>query len=289
MAKPTVGIFSLTSCSGCQLEILNNEDILLDMANHIKIIHFPIVQENNNQGPYDISFVEGSITNNEQIEKIKHIREKSKFLVAIGACAVNGGVQSIRRFMEQKEADKIVYKDNPPVESIEPASIDKHVKVDYNIRGCPINKEEFVYVLKELLIGKTPKESIYPVCIECREKENECLLQNGKFCMGPITYGGCGALCPSDSMICNGCRGPIDDATMLSEIEQLEKDGIKDDELHRLFTIFTGKDYEEAKKNEKLEKIHPEREEETKKKEKKENGEGKTSAPSESKADKANK
>lgn len=255
--KPTIGIFSLTSCSGCQLEILNNEDILLDMASHIKIIHFPIAQENNNEGPYDISFVEGSVTNKEQAEKIKDIREKSKFVVAIGACAVNGGVQSIRRFMKPKEADKIVYKGKPPVESIEPAAISNYIKVDYNIRGCPIVKEEFADVLKDLLIGKIPKEKIFPVCVECREKENECLLQNGKFCMGPVTYGGCGALCPSNFMICNGCRGPIDDASMLSEIEQLEKDGIKNDELHRLFTLFTGKDYEETRKNEKLDKIHP--------------------------------
>jgi len=251
MPKPAIGIFSLTACAGCQLEILNNEDILLDMANHIKIIHFPIAQENNNEGPYDISFVEGGVSTDYQINKLKDIREKSKFLVALGTCSVYGGVQSIRNLMKKGEAEKIVYKDKIPVKSVDAVGIDKYVKVDYFIRGCPITKEEFVHVLKELLLGKIPKENIYPVCVECRQKENECLLQQGKFCMGPITYGGCGALCPSNSMICNGCRGPIEDATMLSEIEQLEKDGIKEKELHRLLTIFTGKAYKEAQEKEK--------------------------------------
>jgi len=253
MTKPTIGIFSLTSCSGCQLEILNNEDVLLDMASHIKIIHFPIAQENNNEGPYDISFVEGGVSNDKQIEKIKDVREKSKFLVVIGACSAYGGVQSIKNFMKKGEAEKIVYKSNLPVKSVESTGIDKHVKVDYYIRGCPIVKEEFVEVLKELLLGKIPKEKVYPVCVECRQKENVCLLQHGRFCMGPVTYGGCDALCPSNDFICNGCRGPIEDATMMSEIEQLEKDGINEKELHRLLTIFTGKAYEEAKEKEKEE------------------------------------
>ena len=253
MAKPVIGIFSLTCCSGCQLEILNNEDLLLEIVDKIKITHFPMAQENNSEGPFDIAFVEGSASNQEQIDKLKDIREKSKFLVALGTCAVYGGVQAIRSYMKPGEAEKIVYNGNPPIKSTDSDPLSKHVKVDACIRECPINKDEFVSVLKQLLVGKIPKEKVFPVCVECRKKENACLLQEGKFCMGPVTYGGCGALCPSHNTICNGCRGPIEDATIIAEIEKLEKNGMKMEEIKKLFNMFTGKFYDEAEELDKKE------------------------------------
>ncbi len=238
--KPKVGIFSFTSCSGCQLEILNLEDVIVELSGLIDIQHFPMLQQKNSTGPFEIAFIEGGITNEEQLPKIKSIREKSKYVVSLGSCAGFGGVNAMRSFLPFDAARK-VYSIDVSQKPIDPTPIDAHIKVDYYIRGCPIIKEEFVFVVKQLLRGIKPMVNERPVCSECKKKENTCVLIEGKNCFGPITYAGCDALCPSIGVECTGCRGPVSDCQAESLIHILEKKGYDKKDLQRELQRFAGK------------------------------------------------
>ena len=238
--KPKLGIFSFSCCSGCQIAIINQEEILLELLKKFDIVHFHLMKKKFKEGPYDIAIVEGSITQKDQIPVLKDIREKAKILIAIGACAVEGGVQSIRNFdkgikLTKKELENPRYRN-----LIDSKGIDEYIKVDYYVRGCPITKEEFTHAVKQLLLGKMPDQFEYPVCSECREKENGCFLLRGEFCMGPVTHGGCRAVCTSYGVPCEGCRGPIPDAHFKAHIELSKEMGIKKNELKRMYVKFAG-------------------------------------------------
>lgn len=242
MAKIKTAIWSFTGCSGCQIEVLNCAEII-DLLSKVKMERFPILQEMAEEGPFDISFVEGAITTKEEEDKLKEIREKTKFLVALGTCATYGGIPSIKNFLDEEKVEKIVYRNISYLHSEKAEPIDKFVKVDYMMRGCPPDKHEFVRVFKELLLGKKPKEPDYPVCVECRKKENPCLLVQGYFCLGPITHGGCDAVCPTNDVMCHGCRGPLRDANIKREIEIFEKKGATHEDLKRIFIKFAGEEF----------------------------------------------
>ncbi len=245
--KPAIGIFSFTGCDGCQLELINREEILLDLAKEVDIIHFPLTQENNNDGPYDIAIVEGGITKKEDIQKIKDVREKSKCLIAIGSCAIYGGVPAMKNFLRDDEPELTVYSKTGFVDSIPAAGIGKYVKVDFNLRGCPPNKDEFIEVVKQVLLGKTPKESSSPVCVECKQNKNPCFLLEKEFCLGPLTYSGCDAICINNGVPCEGCRGPLDDANIAAEVKLLKTFGMTEEDVKEKARLFsaTAKKYEE--------------------------------------------
>ncbi len=250
--KLKVGIFSLTSCSGCQVRMLDLEDNLLDIFKLVDIVHFPLLM--NKDKPvkqYDVAFVEGAVTTDKQLKEIMRIRKKSKILIALGTCATYGGIPSIKDYGYTDEIEKTVYPDPVPfVHSLGVCGVYPHVKVDYFLRGCPPEKEEILRVLLEVVIGKkVPRNIDDPVCIECRAKENECLLQKGELCMGPITYGGCGALCPSNNGVCYGCRGPFDDANVHSLLKLFENSGVSEEDIRRMFIKFAGtsKKFREAR------------------------------------------
>jgi coenzyme F420-reducing hydrogenase gamma subunit len=237
--KPRVGIFSLTACSGCQLRILNMEDILLELTQLIDIVHFPMAKAQNEKGPFDIAFVEGAVITKENLKKLKEIRKKSKYLVALGTCAAFGGVPSMRHFLEKDELKGMLC---PVVMkgALKPGPIDCHVEVDYQLRGCPVFKEEFVSALKDLLLDKKPFVYEKPVCIECRSKGNPCLLQLGQECIGPITTGGCEALCPSNNFPCTGCRGPTEDGNIEAEVKLLIEKGFTLKDIKKRIRKFAG-------------------------------------------------
>lgn len=239
--RPKVGVFSITSCAGCQLSLLFMEDTILQVMEKVDIINFPLLKEENEEGPFDIAFIEGAVVREEEIEYIRKIREKSDIVIALGTCATYGGVPSIRDFGYEKDITEEVYPEPSYLHSVEVSGIGKYIKVDYFLRGCPINKEETVQLLKNILAGKKiPLHTNYPVCVECRARENPCLLQAGKFCLGPVTYGGCKALCPSGGRSCYGCRGPLDDANVDALVSLFRKRGLTNEELKRIFVKFAG-------------------------------------------------
>lgn len=239
-AKPNLGIFSLTSCAGCQFSLLFLKDELVEIINNFDILNFPMIQEYNEKKHFDVILVEGSVTTKKEIEKLKRLRANTKILIAFGTCATYGGIPAIKNFLDLREVEEEVY-DNPAIiQSIKATGIADHVKVDYFIRGCPAIQAETVQFLKDILQGKKPKQPEFPVCFECRAKGNVCLLQKGEPCMGPITYGGCDALCPTRNIICHGCRGPLPDANISMEVKLFKKYGIKMKDIKRFFRMFAG-------------------------------------------------
>lgn len=207
-----VGVFKFSSCDGCQLSII---DILEDLVKvkDIDILFFLEAQSNNEFTEFDISFIEGSISTKEEVERVKKIREKSKFVVSIGACAVSGGVQSNRNFLNFNDVKSYVYQDKNLEGVLENVFLVSYfINVDYEIRGCPISKDSVEDLISSLIINKPAETINYPVCLECKRKGNICLLILDKPCLGPITVGGCNALCPSFNRGCYGCYGPFKEA-----------------------------------------------------------------------------
>ena len=240
--KLKVGVFALTSCAGCQLRVLDLEDELGDIMDAVNITHFPIVSEYNDpDGPFDVAFVEGGVVRADEIGRIKKIRAASRVLIAHGTCATYGGVPSIKDFCNAAELEAAVYRNIRFLDSIEVYGIGRYVPVDYYLRGCPIDKNEFVRVLTRLIQGRRlPTQINYPVCVECRRRENECILQAGKLCMGPITYGGCDAACPSNGIPCYGCRGPLEDANVDALVGLFKERGLSKEDIRRMFVKFAG-------------------------------------------------
>jgi len=235
--KPIIGIFGFTGCAGCQLEILNLEDILLDLFSMVDVVNFRMAKSENSDGPFDISFVEGSIMSY-QVDELKKIREKSKVLVAIGSCACHGGVQYLQNFMEKPW--RIVYNDKKMIySSPDTKPLSSYVKVDYILPGCPMDKNEFVEFVKSMLIGKKPVLKTYPVCVECKMKENICLFERGIMCLGPVSLAGCNAKCPSNEYPCEGCRGPVEEANISSQADLMKEKGVDPVDLIRRFRMFT--------------------------------------------------
>lgn len=239
-SKLRIGIFSITSCQGCQWLILDLSDNLLYLMDKLDIINFPLLKEKNEEGPFDIAIIEGCITSDAEEEEVKRIRNQSKYLIAFGTCATYGGIPSITHFLDIDEVRKEVYNDPNAVKSISAKGIGDVVNVDYYLRGCPIDKDEFVSLLKDLLVGKKPRQPEFPVCVECKQKENPCLLLKGKPCLGPVTYAGCGAVCPSDNIACIGCRGPIKNANVEAAINIFKKNNISVLDIVRTFRTFAG-------------------------------------------------
>ncbi|OGM03288.1 hypothetical protein A3K72_03185 [Candidatus Woesearchaeota archaeon RBG_13_36_6] len=239
MAKLKLGVFSVTGCFGCQLSLAFVEDILLDIIKNFEIVAFPMLKENNEYKNIDVAIIEGAACREEEIEELKKIRENSKIVVALGACACGGSVQSIKEVSDKQKVMNAAY-DNPALfKPIDVGGIDKHIKVDYFIYGCPPDKNDLVKFVKDALIGKkNPIQVDYPVCCECRAKGNVCLLQNGEFCIGPVTNGGCGALCPSHGHYCFGCHGFWEDANMEAIVNLFKEMGFDKDEIKRIFTKF---------------------------------------------------
>ncbi|MBZ5580946.1 MAG: NADH:ubiquinone oxidoreductase [Acidobacteriia bacterium] len=228
MGKPTVGIFGLTGCAGDQLVILNCEDQLLDLVALIDIRDFLMASsENRTDCPLDVALVEGAVLTNRDAERLRAIRQRSNLLVALGTCAVWGGVAALDRGADRSQLLEEVYGEaGHGYDSSHAQALREIVRVDLNITGCPIEKEHFLAAIAALLNGDTPVYPSYPVCTECRMQENNCLLmERGLPCCGPVTAAGCGARCPDLRVPCIGCRGPMADANPVSLLEVLEQKG----------------------------------------------------------------
>lgn len=244
MIKPKVAIHSITGCAGCQLTIYFIQEGLLDLLSHIDLVAAPMIQSKNSTGPYDITFLEGSISSEEDLKKAKELREKSTILVALGTCACFGCVQSTKEFNKYaKIIPKKIYKKTDHLKSIKSTGLKDYVDVDFFLPGCPPDKNEIINFIKDLLIGKKPEKYTNPVCYECNLKENVCLLDLGKECLGPLTNGACDALCPSNNHGCTGCRGPIEDLNYNTHKEIIKKLGISEELFKQRIIKYAPKEY----------------------------------------------
>ena len=251
--KPKVAFFDFASCEGCQLQIANLEENVIDVAEVVDVVAFREVMKEHSDD-YDIAFVEGSICRPIDEKRLKEIRKNAKILVALGACAHLGGVQKMGNQwtpeQNKKEvypnADKKIISDNNEFfEKPKHKALDEIVKVDYVIPGCPIDKTEFVKVVSNLIHGKKPTLPDYPVCVECKKAENICLFTIGKFCMGPIARAGCGAICPKYGSECVACRGYISNPHEKAQFDVLEKYGLNPDEIMKRKTMYMFRHHEE--------------------------------------------
>ncbi len=239
--KPKIAVFKFASCDGCQLSLLDAEDELLAVVGAVDIAYFPEATRAVLRGPYDIGLVEGSITTHHDAERIQQVRRQSKTLITIGACATAGGIQALRNWKNVDEFVRIVYASPEFISTLKLSTpISEHVPVDFELRGCPINKAHLVELISATLIGRKPNIPTYPVCIECKRKGNVCVMvAQGVPCLGPVTQAGCGALCPAYNRGCFGCYGPSDNSTMVLA-EQFRILGQSDRQIMRLFRGFNG-------------------------------------------------
>jgi coenzyme F420-reducing hydrogenase gamma subunit len=208
--KPKLAVWKFASCDGCQLSLLDCEDELLSVAGELEIANFPEASREVMKGPYDLSLVEGSITTPHDAERIHQVRRVSKTLVTIGACATAGGIQGLRNFKDVKEFISIVYARPEYIETLNKSTpIADHVFVDFELRGCPISKQQLVEVISAFLHGRKPNTPPHSVCLECKQRGTVCVMvAHSTPCLGPVTQAGCGAICPSYHRGCYGCFGP---------------------------------------------------------------------------------
>jgi sulfhydrogenase subunit delta len=221
-AKPKLAVWKFSSCDGCQLTLLDCEDELLAIADALEIAYFPEATKAEVAGPYDISLVEGSVTTPHDAERIHEIREQSGLLVTIGACATAGGIQALRNFADVEEWIPLVYASPEYVSTLATSTaIADHVKVDLELRGCPISKAQLVETVLALLNGRRPSLSTASVCFECKARGTPCVtVAHGTPCLGPVTQAGCGAICPAYNRGCYGCFGPMESPNMPALVAQ---------------------------------------------------------------------
>ena len=221
--KIKIGSFDFTCCEGCQLQLANKEDTLVDFLNLLEVVNFREISSDRGED-YDIALIEGSISRQDEVERLKKIRERAKVLVAVGTCACFGGVNQIKNKFEIEDVVREVYGDDP-VETLPVRKISDVVKVDLEIPGCPVSKEEVEKVVVDLVTGAEIKFPKYPVCVECRRNINTCVFDLGLLCLGPITRAGCGAVCTTGKTGCIGCRGPAEEANYEEFRQVLEEHG----------------------------------------------------------------
>jgi coenzyme F420-reducing hydrogenase gamma subunit len=240
MSRPTLAVWKFASCDGCQLTILDCEDELLAIADALDIRMFLEAGPSEMLGHYDISLVEGSITTAHDAERILDVRTRSGLLVTIGACATAGGVQALRNTADVAEYCATVYARPDWIETLATSTpIADHVKVDHELRGCPVSKQELVDTVTALLAGRRLPITSHSVCVECKTAGNPCLLvSNGTACLGPVTHAGCGALCPSLQRGCFGCFGPSESTNIDALHAAWTAAGVSDDALHLALRTF---------------------------------------------------
>ncbi len=241
MSKLRVAVYKFSSCDGCQLQFLNMEEELLQLTDMVEFALFYEARKAVEPGPYDVAFVEGAVSTTHEIEILKELREGSGILVALGACATAGGIQALRNWANVEEFKKYVYPRPEWIEVLEKVEpLSTYVKVDYEIRGCPVSKEQLLSFVLQLLKGKTPRLPVDSVCLECKRKGNVCVLvTKGIPCLGPVTMSGCGAICPSYGRGCYGCYGPMIDPRPAGLNELFKELGVSPKEIRLLFKQFT--------------------------------------------------
>jgi len=259
LTRPKLAVWKFASCDGCQLTLLNCEDELIPLAGEVQIAYFPEATRSVVDGPYDVSLVEGSVTTPEEMERIQRIREVSRRLITIGACATSGGIQALRNFGDIAEFRSIVYAHPEYLSTLSRSTpISAHVSVDFELRGCPINKHQLLEVLAAAIQGRKPRIPSYSVCVECKRRGTVCVaVANGTPCLGPVTQAGCGALCPAFDRGCYGCFGPQDTPNTSSLANQLLSLGMRQGEVLRIYRTFNAASEPFRRESERHETLWP--------------------------------
>ena len=235
---PRLGVFKLASCDGCQLTLLDCEDELLALAERVEIVHF--VEASSRlapEGPFDLVLIEGSVSTPEQLERVRQVRAATKRLVTIGACATAGGIQALRNGRDTSAFLRVVYARPEYIDTLASSTpVSAHVKVDFELQGCPISKAQLLEVITAFLVGRKPGVSNESVCMECKRRGLVCVLvARNEPCLGPVTHAGCGALCPGYSRACYGCFGPKESPNTASLAARFAGDGMAKGDLVRRF------------------------------------------------------
>ncbi|EXU65681.1 MULTISPECIES: oxidoreductase [unclassified Streptomyces] len=247
--RPSLAVWKFASCDGCQLTLLDCEDELLPLTDRVRITHFLEMSSAEDSreratlegtGPYDLSLVDGSITTAEDVRRVHHIRRISRRLVTIGACATAGGIQALRNFADVAEFRAAVYADPEYIATLDTSTpISAHVPVDFELRGCPIDRGQLLEVITAFLAGRKPNVSGHSVCFECKRRGTTCItVAQGIPCLGPVTHAGCGALCPAYGRGCYGCFGPMVQPNLEAMVRELRHDGMTERDIVRVFRTF---------------------------------------------------
>jgi sulfhydrogenase subunit delta len=237
--RPKLAVWKFASCDGCQLSLLDCEDELLALAGAVEIANFPEASSAVVAGPYDLSLVEGSITTAHDAARIRQVRRRSRHLVAIGACATAGGIQALRNFADVREFVAAVYASPGYISTLATSTpISDHVAVDFELRGCPIDKRQLLEVIAAYLAGRKPAVAAHSVCVECKRRGTVCVMVQGTPCLGPVTHAGCGAICPSFRRGCYGCFGPMETPNTAALARQWQALGAAPRDIGRAFRSF---------------------------------------------------
>ncbi len=240
MKKHRLGVFKYSCCAGCEFQLLYFQKYILELFDHMEVLFLKMAQSGGiEEGPFDLALIEGAVTQSEQADQLKRVRNNSRWLLPIGSCAVNGGVPAIKNHIAELEIENRVYQDVGTLHSIKAQPVDAYVKVDGYIKGCPMGQLDLIEATLSLVLGKRPSFFNYAVCVECKLKENLCVLvARNEPCMGPVTNAGCGALCPSYGRACYGCWGPMEDANAQALARQFERMGLSSQEIFCRFTQY---------------------------------------------------
>ncbi len=237
IGRPKLAVWKFASCDGCQLSILDCEEELLELAGELEIAHFLEASSAVSGGPYDLSIIEGSITTEEDAERIREIRAQSRRVVSIGACATAGGIQALRNFARVEEFVSMVYASPEYISTLSTSTPPRdHVSIDFELQGCPPNKHQLLDVIKAFLHERRPTIPAHSVCVECKRAGNVCVMvAHGTACLGPVTHAGCGALCPSYHRGCYGCFGPMESPNTGSLSSWFAQHGSEEQDIVRIY------------------------------------------------------
>lgn len=238
--KPRLAVFKFASCDGCQLSLLDAEDDFLSLCEMVDISHFAEVSSHIQPGPYEIALVEGSITTEEDVLRIQQVRHDSHFLITIGACATAGGIQALRNWGNIADMVRTVYPAPEFIKTLATSTpIAKHVHVDFELHGCPINPHQLVDVLVAVREGRRPRVPAHSVCLDCKRRGNVChVVTQSVPCLGPVTQSGCGAVCPTYNRGCYGCYGPSQPANTSALVNRFTELGHSGNNLVPLLRSF---------------------------------------------------
>lgn len=236
--KAKIAFFDFTGCEGCQLTVIDSLQDYPELLAAVEIVQFREAMSTKGED-YHIAFVEGSYSKPEDEERLIQIRHAAQFVIALGACAHLGGVNALRNWHSQDVVGKTVYGGMAKrfsASSIKP--INALISVDGYIPGCPINKEEFIHTVKEFLLTGLLQLPDYPVCVECKLNETQCVFFENKLCLGSITRAGCGAICPSYSQPCDGCRGMVSNPNIFGLSQAVYEHGLDNDAIEDKIKTF---------------------------------------------------
>ncbi|GAB5468034.1 MAG: oxidoreductase [Rhodospirillales bacterium] len=238
--RPKLAVWKFASCDGCQLSLLDCEDELLQVAEAVEIAYFAEATRAVVEGPYDLSLVEGSVTTPHDAERIKQIRQNSHALVTIGACATSGGIQALRNFQNVREFTAAVYARPEYISTLATSTpISAHVAVDFELRGCPISKQQLLETISAFLRGRRPNTPGHSVCVDCKLRGNTCVMvAQGTPCLGPVTQAGCGAICPAYDRGCYGCFGAMESPNTAALSAWWRRLGVDRETLQRTYHSF---------------------------------------------------